>query len=92
MVFTLKKALHQKSSFSPPESFGHMSCLLTIFGRTDLRIGLSEAKFDAEAHFEVLSAVAPQKADQVDQKLIFRSKTLAEKQILAPKNQMLEIV
>ena len=32
-----------------------------IFGRTDLRTGVSEAKFDREADFEVRSAVAPQK-------------------------------
>ena len=50
----------------------------TIFGRTDLRISLSEAKFDAEADFDVRSAVAPQKPDQIDEKLIFRSKNFAE--------------
>ena len=50
-----------------------------IFGRTDLRIGLSEAKFDAEADFEVRSAIAPQKRDQIGEKLIFRSICFAEK-------------
>ena len=44
-----------------------------IFGRTDLRISLSEAKFDAEADFDVRSAVAPQKPEQINEKLIFRS-------------------
>ena len=33
----------------------------TIVSRTDLRNGLSEAQFDAEADFEIHSAVAPQK-------------------------------
>ena len=32
-----------------------------IFGRTDLRIGVSGGKFDAESDFEVCLAVAPQK-------------------------------
>ena len=44
-----------------------------IFGRTDLRIGVSGAKFDAESDFEVRLAVAPQKPDQNCEKLIFRS-------------------
>ena len=39
-----------------------------IFGRTDLRTGASEAKFDVEA--EVGSEVAPGKRDE---KLILRS-------------------
>ena len=47
-----------------------------IFGRTDLRTGGSEAKFDGEADFEVRSAVAPQKPCE---KLIFRSKNRVEK-------------
>ena len=45
-----------------------------IFGRTDLRKGVSGAKFDGQADFEVRLAVAPQKPDQFNQKLIFRSK------------------
>ena len=35
-----------------------------IFGRTDLRKGVSGAKFDAESDFEVHLAVAPQKPSQ----------------------------
>ena len=42
------------------------------FGRTDLRIGVSGAKFDAESDFEVRLAVAPQKTSQNSEKLIFR--------------------
>ena len=49
-----------------------------IFGRTDLRIGQSEAKFDAEADFDVRSAVAPQKPVQFDEKPISRSKTFLD--------------
>ena len=65
---------------------------LTIFGRSDRRISLSEAKFDAEADFDVRSAVAPQKPNQIDEKLFFRSKYFAEKKFSVPKNQMLQIV
>ena len=35
-----------------------------ILGRTDLRKGVSGAKFDAESDFEVRLAVAPQKRSQ----------------------------
>ena len=45
-----------------------------IFGRTDLRIGVSGSKFDAESDFEVCLAVAPQKPGQNSEKLIFRPK------------------
>ena len=49
---------------------------LTNFGRTDLRISLSGAKFDEEiqADFDVHSAVGPPKPHQIDKKLTFRSK------------------
>ena len=63
-----------------------------IFGRTDLRISLSEAKFDAEADFDVRSAVAPQKPDQIHEKLIFPPKKIPKKFCSVPKNQMLQIV
>ncbi len=48
------------------------TAIFMIFGRTDLRISLSRAKFDAEADFDVRSAVAPQKPDQIDEKPISR--------------------
>ena len=51
---------------------------LTIFGRTDLRISLSGAKFDEEADFDVRSAVGPPKPHQIDENLTFRSDNLAE--------------
>ena len=44
-----------------------------IFGGTDLRKGVSGAKFDAESDFEVHLAVAPQTPDQSCEKQIFRS-------------------
>ena len=49
-----------------------------ILGRTDLRMSLSEAKFDAEADFDIRSAVAPPKPHQIDEKLIFRSEIFAD--------------
>ena len=39
-----------------------------FFGRTDLRISLSRAKFDVEADFDVRSAVARQKPRQISEK------------------------
>ena len=71
---------------------GPVSYVSRFFGRTDLRISLSEAKFDAEADFDVRSAVAPQKPDQIDEKLIFRSNKFPGKKFSVPKNQMLQIV
>ena len=45
-----------------------------IFGRTDLRIGGSRAKFDVEDDGEVRFAVAPPKTHKINIKLISRSK------------------
>ena len=45
-----------------------------IFGRTDLRISLSGAKFDAEADFDVPEGVAPPKSTKFDKKLISEKK------------------
>ena len=52
---------------------------LTIFGRTDLRISLSGAKFDQEADFDVRSAVGPPKPHQIDEKLRFRIRKFCPK-------------
>ena len=49
-----------------------------IFGRTDLRKGVSGAKFDAESDFEVRLAVAPHKPGQHCKKLFFLSKSFAD--------------
>ena len=56
----------------------HQVLIFMIFGRTDLRKGVSGAKFDAEADFEVSSAVALQKPGQNSEKLKFRSENFAE--------------
>ena len=63
-----------------------------ILGRTDLRISVSGAKFDAEADFEVRLPVAPQNPGQNHKKLIFRSENFAENFFSASKNEMLGIV
>ena len=52
--------------------------IVMIFGRIDLRISLSRAKFDEEADFEVCSAVAPQKPGLLGEKRNFRSKNIAD--------------
>ena len=65
---------------------------LTFFGRTDLRISLSRAKFDVEVDFEVRSAVALQNSRQIDEKRNFRSKIFAEKKFLVSKNETSGIV
>ena len=49
-----------------------------IFGRTDLSISVSRAKFDGEADFEVRSAVARQKPRQIGEKQNFRSEFFAD--------------
>ena len=49
-----------------------------MFGRTDLRIGASGAKFGAESDFEVHLAVAPPKPSQNSEKLIFRPEHFAD--------------
>ena len=62
-----------------------------IFGRTDLRISLSGAKFDEEADFDVHSAVGPPKPHQIDENLTFRSENFAGKIFSASKNRNLQI-
>ena len=52
---------------------------LTIFGRTELRISRSGAKFDEEADFDARSAVGPPKPHQIDENLIFQSENFAAK-------------
>ena len=57
------------------------NAIFMIFGRTDLRISLSRAKFDEEADFEVRSAVAPQKSCEKSEKQNFWSELFAEQKI-----------
>ena len=45
-----------------------------IFGRTDLRKGVSEAKFDAEADFDVKKCLAPPKSAENREKPKKKSK------------------
>ena len=52
-----------------------------IFGRTDLRISLSGAKFDAEADFDVRFAAARPNPRQISEKQNFRSEIFAKKKI-----------
>ena len=63
-----------------------------ILGRTDLRKGVSGAKFDGQADFQVRLAVAPRKPGQNSEKLIFRSKKIADFFLSASKNEMSGIV
>ena len=55
--------------------FGRKILKLTFFGRTDLRISLSRAKFDEEVDFEVRSAVALQNLHQISEKPNFDPKS-----------------
>ena len=63
-----------------------------FLGCTDLRIGVSGSKFDAESDFEVRLAVAPQKPGQNSEKLIFRPNKIVDFFLSASKNEMLGIV
>ena len=49
------------------------------FGRTDLRIGGSKAKFDVEVAVDVCVVVAPPKSNQINKKMIFRPEYFDEK-------------
>ena len=53
----------------------------TIFGRTDLRKGISEAKFDAEADFDVKKSPAPQKSAENHEKPKKNRKKNSEKNV-----------
>ena len=62
-----------------------------IFGRTDLRKGVSEAKFDAEADFDVKKCLAPPKSAEDLEKPEKNPKNFRTK-ISASKNRKLQIV
>ena len=57
----------------PPPLAAVKIVIVVIFGRTDLRISVSEAKFDEEADFELRSVVAHPKPRQISEKQNFRS-------------------
>ena len=63
-----------------------------ILGHTDLRVGVSGTKFDAEPDFEVCLALAPPKPGHIWRKLIFRSKNSSTNFYLIWKNEMSGIV
>ena len=58
--------------FQPSPVSAAQIVFFMIFGRTDLRIVVSGAKFDARSDFEVRLAIAPQKPSQNSEKLIIR--------------------
>ena len=66
----------------------HKTCVVgkkqffAFFGRTDLRICLSGAKFDEEADFEVPFALAPPKPYQINENLISETKKSSSFQIV----------
>ena len=62
-----------------------------IFGRTDLRKGVSEAKFDAEADFDVKKCLAPPKLAENREKPKKNTKNFSKK-FSASKNRKLQIV
>ena len=62
-----------------------------IFGRTDLRKGVSEAKFDAEADFDVKKYLAPPRSPGNHEKPK-KNRKIFRKKILASKNRKLQIV
>ena len=63
-----------------------------MFGRTDLRISLSGAKFDANEDFDVRSAMAPPKLRQISEKTNFRSKIFTKKQFRRRKTKRPKLI
>ena len=62
------------------------------FGRTEVIIGASKAKFCRESFGEVRFCVAPRKPGKNEEKLVFVTKKMSNKKFLVSKNQMLGIV
>ena len=62
------------------------------FGRTEVIIGASKAKFCRESFGEVRFCVAPQKPGKNRGKLVFETKQMSNNKCLVSKNQMLGIV
>ena len=62
------------------------------FGRTEVIIDASKAKFCRESFGEVRFCVAPQKPGKNKEKLVFETKQMSNKKFLVSKNQMLGIV
>ena len=70
----------------PPPSAASTFVFSTIFGRTDLRISLSKAKFDPEPDFDVRFAVARQNPRQISKKRNFRSEIFVQKKKIGVEN------
>ena len=62
------------------------------FGRTEVIIGASKAKFCRESFGEIRFCVAPQKPGKNGEKLVFETKKMSNRKMLVSKNQMLGIV
>ena len=62
-----------------------------IFGRTDLRKGVSEAKFDVEADFDVKKSLTPPKSAENHEKLRKNREKVSEKKKSASKNRIIQI-
>ena len=62
------------------------------FGRTEVIIGASKAKFCRESFGEVRFCVAPQKPGKNSGKRVFETNKMSNNKILVSKNQMLGIV
>ena len=61
-----------------------------FFGRTNLRISLSRAKFDEEVYFEVRSAVAPQNNTPNQRNTKFSIRDFSQQIFSASKTKRLE--
>ena len=64
----------------------------TRFGRTELILGASKAKYCEELDFEVRFHVAPQNPDKNTEKRISETEQNPEKKVRASKHEMLGIV
>ena len=63
-----------------------------FFGRTDLRKGVSQAKFDVEADFDVKKSLAPPKSSENHEKPKKKCKKIFEKKFQRQKIRKLQIV
>ena len=69
-----------------------MVLFLMIFGRIELILSVSKAKFDAEADFEVHRPPNPQNPDKKRKKLFFRTENFRQFFFSVSKNETLGIV
>ena len=69
-----------------------MILFLTIFGRIELILSVSKAKFDEEADFEVRLRLNPQKPSKNIKKLFFRTENFRHFFFSASKNETSGIV